>query len=353
MNLSVLPPPDPETDQTAAIQSIIDQCQLEHYVGGGTVELQGWHRITDTLRIEGSAVTLQGSSGWGEPGAPNASGLVWDGPAGAPMVDFVDCNGGGVRRLGFGGNDDRPPIAIRHYYGNNGPGQSQSIFHSELKVGGFQRASGQIAEGLRIEGVADMDRFALQNSELYVTDVGVNVLNHQATWSQISNVLIVGAQTGVAAGSDLQLLNINFNRCALMFHVSSGYNVQGLFVGSEGCQRVATLGTNSQFVLRGGYIQTKRFVSGPVIEGMTGGTGTVKLEDVDFRNTLAAYGSTIKLGTLNPTGRLSIDNCKGVNLTDVDLSAITGAGRLWVDFVGDSDRFSRQVDASDVLPDAK
>ncbi len=168
------------TDDTAAIQKAIDATYGTD-VKGGEITISGACRITEPLRIHRKSITLRGI-GLQAMGDPAAGALIWDGPAGQPMIHLQDAVGC-VLSVRLVGNDEAQPSAGIEIAANSTPvsPDNQSIHIRDMAMGPLPygpagNATGRLERGILVSGNTSCDRTCLTNVEINAaTKVGIDI----------------------------------------------------------------------------------------------------------------------------------------------------------------------------------
>lgn len=225
-----------------------------------------------------------------------------------------------------------------------------------------------MSKGIEITGEVDLDRFFIRDTEIHgVTDAGIDIVNTQGTWNQVQNVLVNNAITGmtgtgtaVRTRSDCSLLNFNANAMGLIFDIGPN-NVWCGFIGAENCKKLVAGAANLNVWMSGGYCDVNAATTSAAFVDVpgTGGIGRVTFSNVDFRSVGDVWpsGVTFKVGSNSSAdyGALRVIDCRNVPLSAIDVSGVTGSGRLLVEFDSSTAgaRLLQMVRAGDSLEDGR
>ncbi len=256
-------------DSTAALQAMIDTVTS----GFGIPALEtrippGTYRITSTLNIYKKSVILSGA-GVGNPsnfGTNPGKGttLIWDGAAGAPMIQVRDSAHCVIRDLFLQGNaTNRPSAGIRFYnVSGDGAGTNENCKVERVRIGGLAwtnpstllTGSKLVEYGIIFDGDnTNNDQFSIQDVRVDSANVaGIALPNSQSIWGELQNVFCGGCTIGLKTSASVTGWNLSFNACGtdVFTDSSAQLDVSGFY--SEQSSRIFDVTYASSLRVTGG-----------------------------------------------------------------------------------------------------
>lgn len=235
------------TDDTAAIQKAVDTAHGQD-VKGGEVVISGACRITRPINIHRKSITLRGL-GQQAMGDPASGALIWDGPAGQPMIHIQD-SVGCVISVRLVGNDDSQPSAGIEIAANTAPvsPDNQSIHIRDMVMGPLPygpagNATGRLERGLLVSGNTSCDRTCLTNVEINaVTKVGIDIPNYNAIWNDFRHVAINGwgqsTPVAIKTAANFNASTLNLVWCDLGIDTATYRAGPEIFVTNIGSEKM-------------------------------------------------------------------------------------------------------------------
>lgn len=239
--------PGTGTDDTEAIQRAIDATYGDD-VKGGDVVVSGPCRITQPLKLHRKSITFRGV-GLQSMGDPAAGALIWDGPAGKPMIHLQDAVGC-VITIRLVGNDTNQPSAGIEIAANSTPvsPDNQSIHIRDMAVGPLPygpagAAVGRLERGILVSGNTSCDRTCLTNVEINAaTEVGIDIQNYNAIWNDFRHVVINGwgqnTPVAIKTAANFNASTLNLVWCDLGIDTASYRAGPELFVTNIGSEKL-------------------------------------------------------------------------------------------------------------------
>ena len=350
-------------------------------IAGGTVTVSERLLIDDTIVVNNKAITVESSAGGFAhaqlANSANNSGMDqgsfrWAGPAGIPMVQISQTLGATWRLPMQGSSVAIGGAAPISYIDILDPGvnlpDNQATRIERCRLGGVgQGSTGYRAEnGIRVLGSTGNDRLFLDGVEIVgVTDVGIDFQNPNAIWTSIRDVLVSGddvqCPVGLRSVTDLDITNLNFNRCDLAIDVPSAspsLTIHGLhaehcpqiFLGDNSGSRLAVYG--GRILCRGETIAAGHVPipeDGSIIDMDLNDGGTCVLENVLFLGLeFYAVRPHLDFTAVRGGGGLRLHGCGQLRRTDVAF-ALGVSGTVLCDclFVGDHEDLGTETQLYD------
>lgn len=202
-------------DDTASIQAAMDAAAARAtgaITRGSVVFPAGTYRITATLQIQQQALDLGGADG---------AVIRWDGNNTTPMLQIVDSTGVRIHDLVMLGKTASPPTAAIYYAQPVASLIGTNEFLNVQRVSLGRRytqdtlTAGAMARGIWIGGASNTnnDQFAIRDVQIHdATTAGIAIDNAQSIWGVIENVFLNACGYGIYTGSNVLIINPQFNR---------------------------------------------------------------------------------------------------------------------------------------------
>lgn len=330
--------PGTGTDDTNAIQIAID-ATAGNDVKSGEVIVSGPCRITQPIKLHRKSITLRGIGLQGM-GDPEAGGLVWDGPAGQPMIHLEDAVGC-VICLRLVGNDEAQPSSGIEIAANTKPvsPDNQSIHIKDMAIGPLpygpaQGAKGRLERGIIVTGDTSCDRTCLTNIEINAaTKVGIDIQNYNAIWNDFRHVVINGwgqnTPVAIKTAANFNASTLNLVWCDLGIDTASYNAGPELFVtniGSEKLVKWFEFGLDTVAAFYGGrHLMREALPAAPFAEYTSMGLkGAFAMHEVHFLGMRQYFDDagkprpTLRFNMTRPRNSLTFVGNRELRHTDIE-----------------------------------
>lgn len=320
-------------DETEAIQAAIDS-----FAGKtGTVYLPFGCLISDTLRIDQTAVTLMGS-GWGRANnTPRRGFLRWVGSPDLPMVKISNALGAGIENLRLIGNSlAKPSCGLQIHQDSTSAGVLLATYVRRLYIGqmyGYDlEPTSQFKSGIVFSGTINGDSNTLQHVRITtVDDYGVDVQNPNASDTHFDGLFIQNTRTAIRTKARVSITNATITNSADWdIELETGGEVHAHHYVSESSARLCRMnGPATKLILLGGGFQAcaaRTPADGVILDTQNHGPALVHLQDFALQRE-NGFAGPIKFRMYNTAGGTSavtsrVINTWGINPSNLDLGPI-------------------------------
>lgn len=327
-----------DPDDTLSVQRAIDSFGAY----AGVVEIDGL-TVSDTIDIEGQAVTLR-SRGWGVSNVTQKLGfLKWGGLAGIPMLRLKGGTGAGVEMVRLIGNSAAKPSALLELT----QGSASNINNLIRKVWfgalyAFDTDDAIQADvGLLVSGASDGDTNSFEDLHFFKMTIGLSITNPGASATLLKTFNAQTCGTGISTIASIVGVNVGIYSSTVTDMAVLGpstVDIRGF--SSEGSSRMAVLsGTTPRLRVDGGVwgVGTSGGPSTINADGYwidrtdTASNSTLVLKNFQLANSNSPYtGPVPKIRLNRPTPGINsatneFDNTLGIWNINLDPGAIVGS----------------------------
>lgn len=336
-------------DDTTAIQNAINAVTAGSGVVPSTLFFPpGAYRVTSTLTIDGRAPILRGSgignaADYSVPGAGTT--IFYDGVGGTPLVTITDCRHVVAQDIHFEGKSGASkPSEILFFDGtNNGNGSNELFYFQRCRFGaGWNSTRTAIATdsatyGVRFGGTnQNNDQFHFQDCVFDSLGTGFYLPNSQSVWGILTNCYFAYATTvAIKTSATVVVEDPTFNSCGIDIQVDSTAAVDVYNWRSENSSAFAKItGNIGTLRCQGGWLRAPAGYATYAFQcDALGGGGALVLDGVTFDlGGLGSMPNVYARGSASSTpGILTIRNCNGIALADMDVIAAGSGGGIQCD----------------------